>query len=157
MSAENDPALYKSEFERIEGDRYWTEHWLTTLLLQKLGVRLLEMEGRVWEPAAGRGDIIHVLQDYGLDTLASDIDLSEFDTGACPCFESDFRTAMDVVDILMPDIDSGLIKAVVSNPPFGKLAPAFLRHMLSIDTLDVVAVLLRSEFNSGQRVSELYR
>lgn len=156
MSAESDPALYASNYERQPNDRYWTEPWVTNLLLQKLGGRLLDMDGYIWDPAAGRGDMSSILLDYGLDVVASDIDLSEFDSASCPCFESDFRTAIDMIDIAMPGINSDDLKAVICNPPFGKLADIFLRQMLETKSLEVVALLLRSEFNSAGKRSELF-
>lgn len=157
MSVETDPALYKSNYERKEGDRYWTEPWLTSLLLRFLGGRLLDMDGTILEPAAGRGDMSQVFLDYGLDVVASDVDLSEFDWNSCPCFESDFAEALSNLEIKRPDLTRDQVKAVITNPPYGSFPEKFMKHFLAQKDVEVVALLLRSEFNSGKRRMKFFQ
>jgi len=148
MSKANDPALYESGFERIEGDRYWTEAWLTNCLLHRLP--LLDMNGRVWEPAAGRGDIVHVLLDQGLNVFASDVNMSEFDPAMCDCTTHDF---------LVDDFDPAImdVQYVITNPPYiGNKAEAFVRRALSFKDIQIVAMLLRSEFDMASGRSDLF-
>lgn len=49
-------------------DFYPTPHWVTECLLREI-----KFTGPVWEPAAGRGDICHVLALHGLEYVASDL------------------------------------------------------------------------------------
>lgn len=135
MSKENDPALYESGFERQPKDRYWTEHWVTSALLRRL-----DPPDMVWEPAAGRGDIVRVLQDHGCDVFASDVDMSEFDAGLCDCEEMDFFS-------LPTNFDRYDLTAIITNPPYDK-AQQFIERSFEMD-VDTIAVLLRSEFKSA--------
>ena len=59
-----------SQFERIENDGYLTidAHWIIPALL-----RSVPIEGRVLEPAAGRGHLSLELQRAGLDVVSFDL------------------------------------------------------------------------------------
>lgn len=149
MSNKRDPALYDSGYERLAGDRYFTEPWLTNVLMRYLLADLLEMEGKVWEPAAGRGDMARVLMDRGLEVFASDIDTSEFDRGLCDAMQLDF---------LNDDFDPALmgLSAIVTNPPYSRKAEKFLRRALAYKDIRIVAMLMRTEFSSGSRRVDLF-
>lgn len=150
MSAENDPALYQSGFERIAKDRYFTDSWVTDAFLRRTSDRLLEPGVVVWEPAAGRGDMASVLIDRGIQVIASDIDLSEFDHGLCPWADMNFVTGE--IGFEADGFDASKATAIVTNPPYN-LAEEFTRRALAMDRIDFVALLLRSEFDSaGGRV-----
>lgn len=58
--------LGSSGYKRRHGDLYATEPWVTRALLSRVRFR-----GPVWEPAAGRGDMVRVLQDAGYEVYAS--------------------------------------------------------------------------------------
>lgn len=137
---DDDPALYMSEFERTPKDRYWTDAWVTAALLE-----MYDIPEKVWEPAAGRGDMVRVLVDHGHDVIASDIDMSEFDPSLCECSQDDFLTAK-----LIPRY----IDAVVTNPPYN-LAQKFVEHSLELQ-IPVIAMLLRSEFKHAKRRKHLF-
>jgi hypothetical protein len=107
----------------------------------------------VWEPAAGRGDMAAVLGDFGYDVVASDINLSDFDPGICDSFEYNF---------LGPQLSptkaqlSGPIQAIITNPPFGKEAEAFVRTALSYQDVRYCAFLLRTVWKSASGRVDLF-
>lgn len=141
MAKTDDPALYESNYIRQDKDRYWTAPWMTSALLNTVDV-----PDAIWEPAAGRGDIVGVLQDYGKDVVASDIDLSEFDTGLCDFFVGDF------LESVPPDG----VRGIITNPPYNVprgIAKKFIEHaldLMSFSDIEFVAMLLRSEFCHGK-------
>jgi hypothetical protein len=138
MSFQTDPKLYESGFARLDKDRYWTDPWLTRALLDTVSVP----RGTVWEPAAGRGDIVSVLLEYGMDVVASDIDLSEFDASLCASHVGDF----------LDEVPDSSVSCIITNPPYNQprgVAEKFVRRavdMMSFTNVEFVAVLLRSEF-----------
>ena len=154
MSAVTDPALYgESNYERQPLERYFTEPWVTHALLRVAAARLMDVGGAIWEPACGRGDMVRVLLDCGYEAVASDINMSEFDEGLCPCYVLDF------LNHNMPR-ERG-IRAIITNPPYGKpkgpdYAERFIRRALKLPEVQFVALLLRSEFNSAGRRVDLF-
>lgn len=147
MAKSDDPALYESGFERIEKDRYWTEPWLTSALLHVLEEEEDPLICRIWEPAAGRGDIVNVLLDNGYDAFASDIDLSEFDPNTCPCEVADF-----LAETTAAPSDAC---AIITNPPYDK-AEKFVRRAVNTPNIYFVAMLLRSEFAAAKGRMDLF-
>ena len=102
-----------TRFERIENDGYLTidARWIVPMLL-----RTVAIEGRVLEPAAGRGHLSLELKRAGLDVISSDVKTYD--------------------DPLVSDISIGDIRAlttlagfdwVVSNLPYS--------HMTELATL----------------------
>ena len=147
MSKETDPSAYGSDFERIPKDRYWTEPWVTSILLRRL--QLDSLPNPIWEPCAGRGDMSKVLLDNGIPVIASDIDMGEFDAGDCPAIECDFLK--DPLPKLITDTG---FSAIVTNPPYDKHEEC-LRRALNLNC-EIVAMLLRSDFNQAAGRSELF-
>jgi hypothetical protein len=147
MSKRDDPALYESGFDRIAKDRYWTHPWLVSALLE-----LVDIPGPIWEPAAGRGDMVRALQDFGHEVIASDLDLSEFDTGMCSWFGP-----VSFLEASCPQA-----RAIVTNPPYDQpkgIADKFVRHaldLLAIGDIDFVAMLMRAEFCRGKRRIDMF-
>lgn len=148
MSKDTDPSLYESNYERVPGDRYWTEGWVTSALLRTVDVN--PNDGLVWEPACGRGDMVDTLRAYGHDVFASDVDMSEY-TGEDPCDQVDFLKS-DPVSKPPPGC-----RVIVTNPPYNK-AEAFIRRSLEYMPLgiDFVAMILRSEFKHAARRQDLF-
>lgn len=146
MSKELDPALYESNYERTEGDRYWTEPWVTRALMETyLDDRI---GSGVWEPAVGRGDIQRELEKHYYRVFGSDIDISESPEGSV---EIDFFTGP--IPELYP-----LTGGIVSNPPYN-LAQEFIEKALEYSEkldLPVVAMLLRSEFKHAKSRAHLF-
>jgi hypothetical protein len=143
-----DPIYGASNFEREEGDRYWTEPWVPGVLLNAWDIP----EGRIWEPAAGRGDIVGVLQDFGFETFASDIDMSEY-LGPDPCGMVDFLNA-DLQALLYAHRDDK-ITSIITNPPYkGNLADDFVAqalHLMEDELIETAAFLLRAEWNAAKK------
>ena len=122
-----------SRFERIEGDGYLTLNapWVVPALL-----RSVPIEGRVLEPAAGRGHLSFELRRAGLEVASFDL----------------HRYA----NPLVPDIETGDIRRlttlegfawVVTNLPYGDLEE-LATHLIGLGVRDhcSVALLLRAEW-----------
>ena len=121
-----------SNYERIDGDKYFTPAWVTEALLT-----VERFNGGIWDPAAGAGHIINALPP---ETLAFGSDISP---DAAGIKEADF---FDAKVSLWPNI--------VANPPYGKgarLAVKFLDHalMLTESHGGKVAMLLKVGFDSA--------
>jgi hypothetical protein len=85
---------------------------------------------RIWEPAGGHGNIVHVLRDADHVVIASDIMHYTFSLD----FEDDF--------LRVAKAPAG-VEAIVINPPF-KITTEFTRHAL--DLVLRVYLLLRLAF-----------
>lgn len=148
-----------SNFERRTKEQYFTHPWCTRALMKHAPVERLKKRV-VWEPAAGRGDITAVLQDFDIDVFNSDIDVSNFDTDLGTITYEDFLSVPP--DMTIMEEYSGII----TNPPYGggnvlydgkKRSPAdaFIRHSLALG-VDYVAMLLRTDFNHSNRRTDLF-
>ena len=137
-----DIAMRGSCFERVEGDRYWTEPWVTKALLDKVKFR-----GTVWEPACGRGDMVNVLAGYGYDVLKSDI---AGDALGC-------KNASKADFLAQSSSPCHGPFSIVTNPPY-TLAEAFIRQALELTEHYVggVAMLLRNEYDCAAGRRELF-
>jgi hypothetical protein len=99
-------------------------------------LRVESLPQRIWEPAAGRGAIVHVLRAAGREVLASDI----ADYGEPTHFaERDF--------FLEHKLPSS-VEAIVTNPPY-QFAERFVAHAL--DLCPCVVMLLRLAFLESER------
>lgn len=134
-----DFAMRGSGFKRVEGDRYWTEAWVTRALLSKVAFR-----GVIWEPACGRGDMVEVLIEAGYKVMASDV---AGDTLGCKvAAEADFLACRQETNC-----------SIVTNPPY-TLAEAFIRKALDLTerASGMVAMLLRNEYDCAARRRYLF-
>jgi hypothetical protein len=124
--------LGNSGFDRQPLEQYFTPAWCTEALLSQARLR-----GAIWEPAAGRGDIVSVLEGAGYSVVATDI--VGADLGCAGAERIDFLTAKS-----MPD---GVI-SVVTNPPYDQIK-RFIDHALSLtrDCQGMVAMIARHEFD----------
>ena len=113
-----------SRFERIEGDGYLTidAHWVVPALL-----RSVPIEGRVLEPAAGRGHLSFELRRAGLEVASFDL----------------HRYA----NPLVPDIEKGDIRRLatlegfawaVTNLPYGDLEE-LATHLIGLASATIAA------------------
>ena len=100
---------------------------------------VLNTMARVWEPAAGGGNIVHALRDNGIPVTASDVQRYGFDLH----FVGDFL-----------EQERGPIgcSVVVTNPPY-KLAAQFAEHPLTL--VPDVFLLLRLAFLESVGRTEL--
>lgn len=127
-----------SQYERIQGEKYFTPAWPTQALLS------VESFGKVWDPAGGDGGIVRALPT-NMISLATDID-----PDAADVFEQDF---FDCADSDGWDI--------VTNPPYGKqsrLAVRFIEHALDLTRPygGKVAMLLKVGFDSADGRRHLF-
>lgn len=146
----HDTAMAESNFDRNFGDQYYTEPWVTKALLEIAGEDIARLDSPVWEPAAGRGDIEKVLNDYGLPTVVSDKYPVQYKG------DSEFITE---IDFLEDDTNCPLFEQceiIITNPPYGKQATQFLMRALQLRHVNMVCMLLRSEFNSAGSRSGLF-
>lgn len=147
-----------SAFERRNLEQYFTEHWATKCLMQYVPQDLKKR--LVWDPCAGRGDILEVCQEYGFDTVAGDIDTSNWNHDLGSIQEQDFMSIVPSLDL------ADEVGAIITNPPYGGRMPfggksvtsaeAVLRHSLTLG-MDYVAMLLRTDFNHSKFRKDLFR
>jgi hypothetical protein len=99
-------------------------------------LRVEELPHRLWEPAAGRGNIVDVLRAHGHEVIGSDL----IDYGRPDLFSGrDF-----LLERKLPDGCEG----IVTNPPF-RIAAQFVEHALRLSPL--VVMLLRLAFMESER------
>ncbi|MBQ9553261.1 MAG: SAM-dependent DNA methyltransferase [Clostridia bacterium] len=116
---------------RREMDFYPTPEDVTTALLDFLGWK----NSTIWEPAAGDGAMVRVLERYGNRVIATDI-----------------RTTGD--DYLATPVPDG-VQAIVTNPPFSA-AESFIRR--SLENGLPFALLLKSQYwHAGSRRALFFR
>lgn len=122
-----------SGYERKERDLYETPEWVTHVIMPHLPA-----DAVIWEPACASGQMAFPLKAK----YASDIVTMYGETGL------DFLTAP------MPDDCT----AIVSNPPFNKMAEAFIRRALELtkDVKGVVAMLLPVDFDSAKTRRDIF-
>jgi hypothetical protein len=127
-----DQAMVRSNFARVEADRYWTEPWVTQALLS-----LVKFRGAIWEPACGRGDMANVLVDAGYHVIAGDIAGTRL--GCKYAYQADFLEHSSPGDATF---------SIVTNPPF-TLAEEFIWKALELTKRagGMVAMLLRNEYD----------
>lgn len=153
MSKATDPALFSSGYERNRLDRYWTNPWMTQTLVRELSDVHYTIPDKIWECAAGRGDMSRALKECGHTVYSSDIDMSEFDETVSAGHERSFLDEFQVPDG---------VKAIVTNPPYSEpwrgIADDFIRQGLGFFEHDVefMAMLLRSEFRCGKSRKDMF-
>jgi hypothetical protein len=133
--------LGEAGFQRVEGDRYFTEPWVTRALLDRVRFR-----GLIWEPACGRGDMADVLVEKGYKVMCSDI--AGASLGCVGAAEADFLTHGSPGDGTF---------SIVTNPPYNR-AEAFIRKALDLTTRasGMVAMLLRNEYDCASSRRDLF-
>jgi hypothetical protein len=99
-------------------------------------LKVEKLPRRLWEPCAGRGNIVDVLRAHGHEVIGSDL----IDYG-----RPDFFSGRDfLLEHKMPDGCEG----IVTTPPF-KIAARFVEHALRLSPL--VVMLLRLAFMESER------
>ena len=135
--------LGESGYERIEAEHYCTPQENVDCLLEHFtphgGTNL------IWEPACGKGDISARLNDYGYETWSSDL----YDYG--------FGTpGMDF--LAQTKLPNPNVRAIITNPPYGDLAEAFIRHALKLmqPVRGQAAMFMRNEYDSSKGRMDLF-
>jgi hypothetical protein len=101
---------------------------------------VLNTTARIWEPAAGEGNIVHVLRDNGIPVIASDIEQRGFDLHFVGDFLQRERAPADC-------------SVILTNPPYRRLAAQFAEHALGL--VPDVFLLLRLGFLESAGRTEL--
>jgi hypothetical protein len=120
---------------RAELDFYPTPAYATEALMSRE-----KFEGRVWEPAAGAGDMSQVIEKYNFNVLSTDIKYRGFGSEKS-------------VDFINTDFYPDLIENVITNPPF-KYAKEFVLTAKKVATKKI-AMFLKLVFLEGQRRQEM--
>jgi hypothetical protein len=121
-----------SGYDRRDHDDYPTPAWVTKALLPHLPPE----DYRVWEPAAGSGEMVKALVEHGLFV----------------CVATDIATGRDF--LVSPPPSS--FRGIVTNPPY-RLATEFIERALSlIPANGFVAMLLRADFDSAKTRRHLF-
>ena len=124
-----------SGYERQLHDRYTTPSWVSAALVPHLPSRIR----RVWEPAAGGGEMVSALRDMTYEVVGTDI--------------------ADGVDFL--SLPKGFRKpkfdAIITNPPFDQ-SQAFIETGLELaePRAATVAMLFRSDYDSAKTRQHLF-
>lgn len=111
--------LGESGYERLALDKYYTESWCVDALLNWWHP---SDALTIWEPCAGRGDIVSALEGRGYRVVASDIEPAPPIRRACkgPIEHVDFRQAWWTDERFMAGLFAG-VGAIVTNPPYQSL------------------------------------
>lgn len=107
---------------------------------------LLEREvlnGPVWDPCCGMGNIVRSVLDTGLEAFGTDLV-----ERPCSMGEPWWRGPWDFLDERRWAVQP--YRNIIMNPPYGgaKLAEAFIRHALTLD-LNKVCAFVNSKFMFG--------
>ena len=126
----------ESGYARIEGDAYFTPPWVTEELL-----KLYDFPEHIWEPAAGNGAMVGVLEAKGHNVLASDIE----------------PQAEGIVQKDFLECQASISAAIITNPPYSH-AQQFIEHSLELmkPCEGVVAMLLRNEYDCAKKRRHIF-
>lgn len=128
----------ESGYKRIANDAYWTPHWCTAALLDRV-----TFEPMVWEPACGKGHISTVLTAHSISHFDSDL--------------LNHGHGLSGLDFLNEFIMQPGCSSIITNPPYG-LAEAFIRKALELTKSyqGRVAMLLRNEYDCAAKRRDLF-
>jgi hypothetical protein len=148
----NDPAmLAQFEYPRRLLDFYPTPTRCTEALLKSVGDDLMPYAG--WEPAAGTGAISNVVKDHFREFVSTDlVPYDGFDCqGHMDFLKCDSLDAIENIAGFRPD-------CIITNPPYGKLAEAFVRKSLKLmeDQRGLVISLHRHEWDTAKNRADLF-
>ncbi len=122
---------------RPENDFYPTPAWATEALLE-----VEQIEGYVWEPAAGDGSMTDPLLDFGKIVKSTDIEPRRLD--------------IDRMDFLNdPYVDPQPVSNIITNPPYKHALEFVLKAKEIAD--EKIIMLLKTRFLEGQRRQEMWR
>lgn len=138
-----------SGYDRVERDAYQTPAWATAVLAEWLRSHVAPFPEHylIWEPAAGKGQMVDELRRVGFPVNASDIEPDGDAAERC-----DFLALPNAAE-LAPVVPHA---AIITNPPY-KHADAFVRKALDLmRPYGLVAMLLKVDFDSGKTRRDLF-
>jgi hypothetical protein len=100
------------------------EPWITSALMAYLDPYDIRAYP-IWVPNCGQGHIVDSLYTFGAEIVATDANLSDFDTEVCDCAQMDFLT--DVFQSLVPEEGS-----LICMPPATELEE-YMNSALNMD------------------------
>jgi hypothetical protein len=118
-----------SEYARVANEEYLTPEWVVRALLPYLPPAIT-----IWEPAAGKGNIVNVLREAGHTVTGTDR-----------------MTGLDFFSVTNVEKKHD---AIVTNPPFN-VAKEFIEHALVRAT--IVAMLLRTDYDHAKTRQHLFK
>jgi len=133
MALDHSSQVQRAPMREHRGDFYDTPVVAVEALL-----RHERLPHRIWEPAAGVGNIVTTLRAAGHEVIASDLN----DRGCPGCTSR--------IDFLFPTYQS--VDAIVTNPPFA-LAAEFVATAL--ERAPLVIMLLRLAFYESDRRTDI--
>ena len=119
----------RAPLEERRGDCYDTDPVAVRALLE-----VERLPHRIWEPAAGKGNIVSALRAAGHEVVATDLN-----NRGCP-------DCLDRIDFLLPC--NTVCDAIVTNPPFS-LAEEFVA--VALERAPLAVMLLRLAFMESDR------
>lgn len=120
---------------RAENDFYPTPAAVTRVLLPEIA----DFPHYIWEPACGDGAISKELIAGGHHVTSTDLIRRGYGTSGVDFLQTTELQA----------------EAIVTNPPFGKLAPAFIKHALDLET-PFIAILSNVNFWHAKKYSAMF-
>lgn len=142
-------AQRQSEYKRNEHDFYATPDWVTRALLPFLG----RGKHTIWEPCAGDGKMGAALMEGGHFAVCSDLNPSP------RLALSPYGTPMPIThEDFLSDTIGVPFDGIVTNPPFGRLGPKFLRRALELTRPQrgFVAMLFPMDFDAAPGRRDLF-
>lgn len=128
-----------SNYERQPRDLYETPEWVTRALLRSRLVPFYKLQW--WEPACASGKIAKEVNAV----FASDLVTS-------------YGATMDFLSSTEKNIPY-VVNAIITNPPFNKMAEKFIRHGLRFmehGRIVFMAMLLPIDFDSGKTRRDMF-
>jgi hypothetical protein len=131
-----------TDYPRVDRDAYFTPLWVADVIFQAI-----RFEGIIFDPAAGRGNILHVAQKHH-GGRARGLDIHTYED---PLVEPEIIVEGDFLAMQYLPSRWGLTH-VVKNPPFGErgeTAVRFIEHALDLTEPagGTVTALLPSDFD----------
>jgi hypothetical protein len=129
---------HETGYPRIHRDHYPTPSWVVEALAEKVDL----IGRRIWEPAAGTGQMVTALRLHGAKVYATDIEQRRFP----------LDQVLDFISAPTPKFD---FDTIATNPPFGsqgKTAETFIEVGLGHITKrgGTLALLLPVDFDSAK-------
>lgn len=145
--------LGQTNYPRVEDDHYPTPVRATLTFANHGHIRRCLNGKNIVEPAAGNGAIVKVLEPiFG---RVAGIDIKAYEGDYTPDALQDFlQTTAEDLD----RIYGARVRALVTNPPYGDLAEAFVRHALKLmePRQGVVSVLCRHEWDCAKGRADIF-